>query len=83
MPLPSNLRPLRLSRRSKPFYSDDWIVELKHDGFRALAFIESCECRLVSRNGKPGHRANVRPNGSNRAEICGNATSIPALRLFR
>src|SRR5947207_2283454 len=47
----SEMRPVRLSRRSKPFDSDDWIFELKHDGFRALAFVERDECRLVSRNG--------------------------------
>ena len=45
------LRPMRLSLRSKPFDSDDWIFELKQDGFRALAFIEDGTCRLVSRNG--------------------------------
>src|SRR5256885_1857070 len=28
-----------------------WFFELKHDGFRALAFIENGKCQLVSRNG--------------------------------
>jgi bifunctional non-homologous end joining protein LigD len=28
----------------------DYIFELKHDGFRALAYVEEGECRLVSRN---------------------------------
>ena len=42
---------MRLIRRSKPFDSDDWLFELKHDGFRALAFVEDGQCRLVSRNG--------------------------------
>jgi len=42
---------MRLSRRSKPFDSDDWIFELKHDGFRALAYVEDGQCRFVSRNG--------------------------------
>lgn len=51
MTLPRNLRPMRLSRRSKPFDSDDFLFELKHDGFRSLAFIESGGCQLVSRNG--------------------------------
>jgi hypothetical protein len=36
----SNLRPMRLSRRAKPFDSDDFIYELKIDGFLALAHIE-------------------------------------------
>jgi hypothetical protein len=39
--------PIRLSRRSKPFDSDDWIFELKHDGFRGLAFVENGRCQLV------------------------------------
>jgi ATP-dependent DNA ligase len=48
--LPRNLRPLRLSRRPEPFDSDDYIFELKIDGFRSLAYIENGECDLVSRN---------------------------------
>lgn len=42
---------MRLSRRSEPFDSDDYIVELKIDGFRSLAYIENGHCDLVSRNG--------------------------------
>jgi bifunctional non-homologous end joining protein LigD len=49
--LPRNLRPIRLSRRPEPFDSDDYIFELKIDGFRSLAYIENDECELVSRNG--------------------------------
>jgi bifunctional non-homologous end joining protein LigD len=49
--LPGNLRPIRLSRRIEPFDSDQFICELKVDGFRALAHIEAGEGRLVSRNG--------------------------------
>ena len=32
-----------------PFDDADFIAELKHDGFRALAYIESGSCRLISR----------------------------------
>ena len=49
--LPPNLRAMRLSRRSAPFDSDDFIFELKIDGFRSLAFVENGQCDLVSRNG--------------------------------
>jgi bifunctional non-homologous end joining protein LigD len=42
---------MRLSRRPEPFDSDDYIFELKIDGFRALAYIENGQCDLVSRNG--------------------------------
>lgn len=40
-----------LRRHHKPFSHPDWLFELKHDGFRALAFVEHGRCRLVSRNG--------------------------------
>jgi bifunctional non-homologous end joining protein LigD len=53
--LPRNLRPMRLSRRPEPFDSDDYIFELKIDGFRALAYIENGQCDLVSRNGNTFH----------------------------
>ena len=42
---------MRLSRRVEPFDSDDYIFELKIDGFRSLAYIETDKCELVSRNG--------------------------------
>jgi bifunctional non-homologous end joining protein LigD len=42
---------MRLSRRSEPFDSPDWIYELKIDGFRAIAAVEDNGCRLISRNG--------------------------------
>jgi bifunctional non-homologous end joining protein LigD len=49
--LPRNLRPMRLSRRSEPFDSDQFIYELKIDGFRALAHIAAGRGELISRNG--------------------------------
>ena len=49
--LPRNLRPIRLSRRAEPFDSDQFIYELKVDGFRALAHIEDGKGELISRNG--------------------------------
>ena len=30
---------------------DDWIFEVKFDGYRALAYVRGSDCRLVSRNG--------------------------------
>ena len=41
---------MRLARLREPFSDPDWIFELKHDGFRALAYVEDGNCRLVSRN---------------------------------
>lgn len=40
-----------MTGRSQPFDSDDFIYELKIDGFRSLAYIENGHCDLVSRNG--------------------------------
>jgi len=42
---------MRLSRRLEPFDSDQFIYELKIDGFRALAHIHAGQGELVSRNG--------------------------------
>src|SRR5262247_1083265 len=49
--LPQNLRPMRLSRRIEPFDSDQFIYELKIDGFRALAHIGAGHGELISRKG--------------------------------
>ena len=46
-----NLTPLPLQRRRDPFDHRDWLFELKLDGFRALAYVERGQGRLVSRNG--------------------------------
>jgi hypothetical protein len=42
---------MRLSRRSEPFDSDEFIDELKMDGFRALTHIQDGQGELVTRNG--------------------------------
>lgn len=34
---------------AQPFDDWDWIYEIKHDGFRALAVIEHGQCRFFSR----------------------------------
>ncbi len=45
------MRPIRLSRRIDPFDSDQFIFELKIDGFRSLAHIDAGKSELISRNG--------------------------------
>ena len=42
-------QPLPLSRRPEPFSDPDWVFEVKYDGFRALAYVERGNARLVSR----------------------------------
>jgi bifunctional non-homologous end joining protein LigD len=34
----------------EPFNDPDYIFELKHDGFRAVAYVQNHECKFVSRN---------------------------------
>src|SRR5450755_3601495 len=46
--LPSII-PAKLARSLEPFDDKDWLFELKHDGFRSLAYLENGQCRLVSR----------------------------------
>jgi len=46
-----DVKPMELSRRAEAFDHRDWVFELKHDGFRAIAYIAKGECRLVSRKG--------------------------------
>ena len=41
---------MRLRLVKEPFDDPDYIFELKHDGIRALAYIDAGECKLVSRN---------------------------------
>lgn len=47
---------MRLSRRARAFDSEDFIFELKLDGWRALAVMEGGQCTLVSRNGNAFRR---------------------------
>jgi bifunctional non-homologous end joining protein LigD len=43
------ITPTKLSLRQDPFDDPEFIFELKHDGFRAIAYIDEGVCRLVSR----------------------------------
>jgi len=51
-PMLPRIRPMRLRRIPEAFDDPDFLFELKHDGFRAVVYIEKGECRLVSRNSK-------------------------------
>lgn len=46
--LPSFIEPM-LAKPGEPFDSDDYLFEIKWDGFRALAYIEAGRYRLVGR----------------------------------
>jgi bifunctional non-homologous end joining protein LigD len=49
MPRPPAIRPMVLRLFREPFSDPDWIFEVKHDGFRALAYVVDGDCRLVSK----------------------------------
>src|SRR5262245_36486664 len=53
--VPPHIRPIRLSRRPDPFDSDEYLYELKIDGFRALAQVAEGKGELISRNGNVFH----------------------------
>jgi len=44
------IRPMRLRLVKEPFDDPDYLFELKHDGFRAVAYVQNSECKLISRN---------------------------------
>jgi bifunctional non-homologous end joining protein LigD len=41
---------MRLRTVKEPFDNPDYIFELKHDGFRAVVYVQNSECKIVSRN---------------------------------
>ena len=49
MPRPPVIRPMVLKLFREPFSDPDWIFEVKHDGFRALADVVDGDCCLVSK----------------------------------
>ena len=44
------IHPMRLRLVREPFDHPDYIFELKHDGFRAIAYLQHGESKRVSRN---------------------------------
>ncbi len=48
--MPHAIRPMVATLVDKPFDDDDWLYEIKWDGYRAVAFVQENSVRLVSRN---------------------------------
>lgn len=46
----SGVTPIRVKKRPEPFDDPEWLFELKHDGFRAVAYVDGPRTRLISRN---------------------------------
>jgi len=48
--MPSVIHPMLATLVDKPFDDDEWLFEIKWDGYRAVAFLQDGKVRLVSRN---------------------------------
>jgi bifunctional non-homologous end joining protein LigD len=53
--MPRAIRPMLATLVDKPFDDDDWLFEIKWDGYRAIAYLEDGAVRLVSRNQNQFH----------------------------
>jgi bifunctional non-homologous end joining protein LigD len=49
-PMPTKIRPMLATPIEEAFDNPAWLFEIKWDGYRAVAFIEEGNARLVSRN---------------------------------
>jgi bifunctional non-homologous end joining protein LigD len=49
-PMPTTIHPMLAESVDEPFDGEEWLFEIKWDGYRAIAFIENGKTRLVSRN---------------------------------
>jgi bifunctional non-homologous end joining protein LigD len=52
-PMPRNIRPMLATPVEKPFDNDNWLFEVKWDGYRAIAEVDGERVRLYSRKNLP------------------------------
>jgi bifunctional non-homologous end joining protein LigD len=49
-PMPHDIQPMLANTADEPFDNPDWLFEIKYDGYRGIAEIQSGKVRLYSRN---------------------------------
>ncbi|MBZ5547287.1 MAG: non-homologous end-joining DNA ligase [Acidobacteriia bacterium] len=49
-PMPTTIHPMLATAAAKPFDDPNWLFEIKWDGYRAVAFLDEGNLRLVSRS---------------------------------
>src|SRR5205823_2809209 len=49
-PMPAAIHPMLATLVEYPFDDDQWLFEVKWDGYRSVAFIQDGKARLISRN---------------------------------
>jgi bifunctional non-homologous end joining protein LigD len=49
MTFPATIKPMLATSAGKPFDSSDWLFEIKHDGYRIVAYISKDNVRLKTR----------------------------------
>jgi len=50
---PAEASPMLATLANEPFDDDNWLFEIKWDGYRAVAYLNNDEVELISRNNKP------------------------------
>ena len=48
--MPATIHPMLAESIDEPFDGEDWLFEIKWDGYRAIVFLENGKARLISRN---------------------------------
>ena len=51
--VPLSIKPMKATLVDAPFDDPDWVYEIKWDGYRAVAFIDTKKVQLISRNNLP------------------------------
>jgi bifunctional non-homologous end joining protein LigD len=70
MKMPGFIPPMAATLTDKPFRNDDWLFEVKWDGYRIEAVVRDGKARIFTRNGKDGE--------TYFPKLLGNATWIDA-----